>query len=381
MKRLLVLFVSLTVSSLAQEVAGANAAPPAATAAATPVVTTSKGPVRKGILIGALDPTGSPFDDLNKDQLQIMDSGQAAAPLMVRKAAELPLDLGVILYADPQTFSEQQGAAIELVKRIVRPEKDHVFVIAAGGSKPWTDGNLKWTDNIGEAVKTIQGLEKNTGFGDPFGYSIKVDRTGLDRDALQHFGGENGAPPVFNVIWQMMKSDARPVRKAVIIVRSAMAHSPGASGSYSPMVESWITNIIENAQMQGIPFYVIGLEDLSIGAATTNIGLTATGVHPGDAAELRTYDERIEKLRVAAYNAGRSNVVRLADSTGGHAWWSTKKNFSDVTDQIAKDVTGQYVLIFSPSVADAGGARPLRITTSHKDCRLETPTAFFIGAH
>ena len=58
MKRLLVLFVSLTVSSLAQEVAGANAAPPAATAAATPVVTTSKGPVRKGILIGALDPAG-----------------------------------------------------------------------------------------------------------------------------------------------------------------------------------------------------------------------------------------------------------------------------------------------------------------------------------
>ena len=147
------------------------------------------------------------------------------------------------------------------------------------------------------------------------------------------------------------------------------------------MVDSAMQYVISNAQMEGIPFYVIGLEDNSIGSATTNIGLTATGVHPGDAAELRAYDERVEQLRKVAYDAGRSNVVRMAESTGGHVWWSDKKNFSDASDAIAKDILGQYVLIFTPSVADVASPRGLKITTTHKDCRLETPTAFYLGAH
>jgi len=147
------------------------------------------------------------------------------------------------------------------------------------------------------------------------------------------------------------------------------------------MVERGLTYVIENSQQMGIPLYVIGLEDHSIGAATTDIGITATGVHPGDGAQLRTYDEQISKLKVTAYNAGRSNVVRMADSSGGHVWWSDKKNFSDATEGIAKDILGQYVLIFSPSVVDVASPRGLKVTTTHKDCRLETPTAFYLGAH
>jgi hypothetical protein len=258
---------------------------------------------------------------------------------------------------------------------------DHAFVISAGGNKGWSDGNLHWENDLEILTKAIQGLDQNTGFGDPFGYEMQTASTGLGRDLVQKFGGDNGAPSVFGVIWQMMKSDARPVRKAVIIVRNAWSHSPGTSGRYSPVIDANLNYVIQNAQQMGIPLYVIGLEDLSIGSATTNIGMTATGVHPGDAAELKSYDERLEKLRKAAYDAGRSNVMRMADSTGGHAWWSTKKNFSDATDSIAKDIVGQYVLIFSPSSVDVANPRGLRVATSHKDCRLETPTAFYLGVH
>jgi len=386
MKSVFPIFLLLGSFCLGQEVAGTSttpAQPSVPAVAAPPAVATGKSPVqiRKGILIGALDPSGSSVADLNKDQLQIMDSGQAATPVMVRKADQLPLDLGIVLYAGTGNFSQQQAAALDLVKKIIRPEMDHAFVIAAGGNRPWSDGNLKWENDVDVLTKNIQALDRNTGFGDPFGYELKTDRTGLDRDSLQHFGGVNGAPSVFGVIFQMMQSDARPVRKAVIIVRNALSHSPGFSGSYSPMIESSLAYVIGNAQKMGIPFYIIGLEDNSIGSATTNIGLTATGVHPGDAAELRSYDERMEKLRLSAYNAGRSNVVRMGDSTGGHVWWSDKKNFSDATDAIAKDITGQYVLIFSPSIADVASPRGLRITTTHKDCRLETPTAFYLGVH
>jgi len=391
MIRAVFFFLSFTISSFAQQVAGANAVsapgpegPPTEVAPAS-VVTTGKTPatVRKGILIGALDSTGSPIDDLSKDQLQIMDSGQGATPLMVRKASELPLDLGIVLYADPATFSQQQVAAIELVKKMIRPGKDHVFVIAAGGNKGWNDPNLQWQDDPAALEKTIQSLDKNTGFGDPFGFWFDRAATGMGRATLEHFGPKDGnnAPSVFGVMWAMFKSDSRPVRKAVIMVRDAWAHSPGFSMRYSPVVEAYLGDTISNAQVLGIPFYVIGLEDLNIGAATTNIGVVTTGIHSGDAASLRTADDNMEKARRAAYGAGRSNVTRLADGTGGHAWWSVKKNFSDVTDAIAKDITGQYVLVFSPSTADVASPRGLKITTTHKDCRLETPTAFYLGAH
>jgi len=380
-KRLWVVLLLLTAVSSAQE-AGGNILPLATPAPASPVTTgKSSLPIRKGILIGALDATGSPIEDLSKDQLQVMDSGQAATPLLVRKAAELPLDLGIVLYADPGTFSQQQAAAVELVKKIIRPQIDHAFVISAGGSKPWSDGNLQWQGDVSELTKTIEGLDKGTGFSDPFGYEIKTAATGLGRDLLQKFGGGNGSASVFGVIWQMMKSDQRPVRKAVVIVRNAWSHSPGTSGRYSPMIDTSMNYVIGSAQQLGIPFYVIGLEDLSIGAATTNIGVITTGVHPGEGAALKSYDVEVEKMRKAAYEAGRSNVVRMADSTGGHAWWSVKKNFSDATDQIEKEITGQYVLIFSPSTVNMANPRSLRVTTSHKDCRLETPTAFYIGAH
>jgi len=310
-----------------------------------------------------------------------MDSGQAATPIMVRKADQLPLDLGIVLYADPKTFSQQQTAVIELIKKVIRPETDHAFVISAGGNKPWSDGNLKWENDVDALTKTIQGLDKNTGFGDPFGYEMQTASTGLGRDLVQKFGGGNGAPSVFGVLWQMMKSDARPVRKVVVIVRNAWSHSPGTSGRYSPMIDANLEYVIGNAQQLGIPFYVMGLEDLSIGSATTNIGVTTTGVHPGDAAERRTYDDQLEKMRKMAYDAGRSNVTRMAEATGGHVWFSSKKNFADATDGIERDILGQYVLIFSPAPADAANPRSLRITTTHKDCRLETPSAFYIGAH
>src|SRR3954462_9756073 len=134
------LVVLFSVASFAQQ----GEAPSPVPAGVTAPVAMEKSPVqiRKGILIGALDPTGSSVADLKKDELQIMDGGQAATPVMVRKADQLPLDLGIVLYAGTGSFSQQQAAALDLVKKIIRPDMDHAFVIAAGGNRPWSDANL-----------------------------------------------------------------------------------------------------------------------------------------------------------------------------------------------------------------------------------------------
>ena len=150
MNSLLVLLLSFSISSAAQEVAGGNVVPTPAAESPAPAVATGKSHVqiRKGILIGALDASGSAVSSLTKDELQVMDSGQAATPLMVRKADALPLDLGIVLYAGTGNFSQQQAAAIDLVKKIIRPDMDHAFVIAAGGNRAWSEGNLKWENDV-----------------------------------------------------------------------------------------------------------------------------------------------------------------------------------------------------------------------------------------
>ena len=107
MKMFLPIFLLLGSFCAGQQIVGTTVAPIQPEApAAPPSVSTGKSPapIHKGILIGALDPTGSAVADLNKDQIQILDSGQGATPLMVRKADALPLDLAIVLYADPSTF-------------------------------------------------------------------------------------------------------------------------------------------------------------------------------------------------------------------------------------------------------------------------------------
>ena len=82
--------------------------------------------------------------------------------------------MGFVLYAGTGNFSQQQAAALELVRCMIsRLEMDHAFVIAAGGNRPWSDGNLKWENDVETLSKNIKALDKNTGFSDPFGYELQ----------------------------------------------------------------------------------------------------------------------------------------------------------------------------------------------------------------
>ena len=334
------------------------------------------------VLISATDAGGNPALGLTKEQLAITDTGHAAEPLKMFKAADIPLHLAVVLLAAPATFSQQQAAAIDLVQKVIRPKVDEAFVVTARGKKPWPSERLEWKQDPAELVKAIQDLDRSAGLADAFNFDLQTSETTLNggRASVQTFAGSG--PTVFDAVYAMLNSDPRPARRVVVIFREAWPHSPGFGQQLNTIVESKLTDVIGMAQELHVATFVIGLEDPKFNGITDNnlgkiyVSLGA-GAEGGGGAGARAYDERLEKAKLRAYEAGKTNVQRLAAETGGEAFWSVKKNFPDAVNSIANMIAGQYIVTFSPNAAPSP-VHTLKVTSS--GARVSAQTAFFYGA-
>jgi len=69
------------------------------------------------VLITATDSKGMPLHDLTKSQVSVSDGNQPAETLTVLDASDLPLDLGIILLASKDKYSQEQAAAIDLAQK------------------------------------------------------------------------------------------------------------------------------------------------------------------------------------------------------------------------------------------------------------------------
>jgi VWFA-related protein len=336
------------------------------------------------VLVSATDGSGAPVLGLTKDQFAILDNSHAVPALKVFNAADVPLHLAVVLLAAQGTFSEQQAAAIDLIKRVIRPKIDEAFVVTARGKKPWPTPNIDWQHDPEELVKTIEGLDHNAGLHDAFDFSMTTSETELDqnggRNTLQSYSA--GGMSVFDAVFYMMNSDPRPARRVLVIFRDPWGHSPGFGGRVNTAVEGRLVQVIGVAQEMHVATFVIGLEDNRVnGVADNTIGKNYISVHSGDngggGESNQQYDRMMEKERVRAYEAGKSNVQRLGAETGGATFWSTKKNYPDAVASIANLLAGQYIVTFAPEDI-AKALHTLKVTTS-TGAKVLSPPAFFYG--
>jgi len=320
---------------------------------------------------------------LTKEQFTIMDNNHVVPALKVFNAADVPLHLAVVLLAAPDTFSQQQAAAIDLVKRVVRPKIDEAFVISARGKKPWPSSKIDWQQDPEELVKSIQGLDRNAGLHDAFNFNMSTSETELDqnggRNTLQSYSA--GGMSVFDAVFYMMNSDSRPARRVLVIFRDPWGHSPGFGGRVNTAVEGQLTRVIGVAQEMHVATFVIGLEDNRVnGVSDTTIGKNYISVHSGEngggGESNQAYDKMMERERVRAYEAGKTNVQRLGSETGGATFWSTKKNYSDAVASIANLLAGQYIVTFTPEDAPSA-THSLKVTAG--SAKVLSPAGFFYG--
>jgi VWFA-related protein len=359
------------------------------------------------VLVGATDKKGIPLGELTKDQVSVSDGNQPAQTLTVQNASDLPLDLGIVLLASKKKFDQEQAAANDLAKRVLRPGKDKAFVITANGEKPWTNSHIAWLTDASSVAEAVHGLDKNTGLPDLFNYQLSTDAAGLGRMSVQTYNLGTGFS-VFDVIWAMMKNDPRPARRVVMIFRLATAHSPGltpqgsnvgnassgsmansgggapidSSQSVTTSTEGTHSRVIAIAQSLGISFFTVGLED-PVQAVDDNSNITNTYMPThggGNDADARRYDRDMVRQRNLQYLAGRHNVERIADETGGRSYWSDKKNYTDAMTGIANEVAAQYVVSFAPSTASsAGQVHPIKVQVAGA-AHVSAPRAYIMQA-
>ncbi len=340
----------------------ASAQNPPGTPTLQPPEARSKAPV-VSVLFSATDANGVALREVKKDQVTVFENEHAGEVLDVRTASDLPLDLAIVLLSSKQFYEQEKAAAIQLAQRLLRPGIDRAFVISARGDKPWPSPRVNWLTDLAAVAQAVRSLDYNSGLPDAFTYQVVTDSAHLDRMTYQPIA----APPsftFFNVIWAMMKTDPRPVRRAAVLFRLAMPHAPGWGKRSTQMSDDIHKQVITLGQEMGIAFYTIGVEDPrpELQTAQTNVGTSYTPTFAGQGAAMRAYDEDLSKWKENQYYAGRANVDLLANETGGRSYWTQKKNYTDAVDGIANELQGRYVVTFTPpDIPGKGLIRSLKV--------------------
>jgi len=356
----------------------APTAPPTGASAPTPAAPARPRARFVPVLVSATDASGNPAMGLTKEQFSILDTMQSVQPIQVFKGSDIPLHLAIVLLVAPGSFSQQQAAAVDLVQKVVRPKIDEAFVITARGKKPWPSDRLEWKQDPAELVKTIEGLDRNAGLADAFTFDLDTAETELigRRSTSQIYA--TGGPSVFDAVYSMMNSDPRPARRVIVIFREAWPHSQGFGQQVNTVVEDKLLQVIGMAQELHIATFVIGLEDPRFtGITDNNLGKNYIPLHMSGGSGGAAYDTALEKAKLRAYEGGKTNVQRLAGETGGAAFWSVKKNYTDAVTSIANLLSGQYIVTFTPSDV-ATPVHTLKVTAG-AGTRTLAQTTFFYG--
>jgi hypothetical protein len=136
-----------------------------------------------------------------------------------------------------------------------------------------------------------------------------------------------------------MKSDPRPARKVVIMFRDPWDHSPGWGSSYGQYVDRRHDAAIEMLKDAGVSLYVVGIDDPSVRPrVANNLESNYNGMHAGEGAYMRTFDEEFQKAMNVLMAAGRTNLDRLTSQTGGTVAYGNKKNYTDAVPMIADKI-------------------------------------------
>ena len=222
-------------------------------------------------------------------------------------------------------------------------------------------------------------MDRNAGLADAFTFNVETSETELigRRSTIQTYA--TGGASVFDAVYSMMNSDPRPARRVIVIFREAWQHSQGFGQQVNTAVEDKLTQVIAVAQELHIATFVIGLEDPRFNGITdNNLGKNYIPLHMRGGSGGAAYDTALEKRKLRAYEGGKTNVQRLAAESGGAAFWSVKKNYTDAVTSIANLLAGQYVVTFTPSDV-ATPVHTLKVTAG-AGTKMLAQTTFFYGA-
>jgi VWFA-related protein len=323
------------------------------------------------VLVSATDAKGAAVTNLTKESVQLTDTGHSTPVQSLQLAESLPVEMIIVLNSSRNTFKQQQNAAIDLAQKVMRPGKDRVIVLNAGGEKTMTKP-ITWETDPAKVAESVKAMDYKVGVPDAFGYEIQRDNAGLSRSGLEIQGGANNS--FFEIAWQLMVQDRSPMRRVLVTFRNPMNHAPGMNQRFQEHVAGRHDQIIHTAQaLRAMIFTIVTDEPQQNVSGSVDINQGYVPMSGENQEQVRRYDENVNREISYAISHGRLNVERLARDTGGRAFMGPKKNFSDAVDGIANAVKAQYALTFIPA---EGVVEPRTLAVQATGATISAPKSY-----
>ena len=256
------------------------------------------------IFFTAADSSKRFINNLTKEDIRILEDGQAQEIFTFQKNLELPLSIAILIdtsRSEERTLPDEKAAARAFVEAVMRPDKDEAAIVSFTGEVTLEQG---FTGNLDRLRRAIDRVE----FVPPSGYiggGVVVGGTPPISDTNQMLAGSTA---IWDAVWassnDLLSVSADNTRRTIIL----LTDGENTSGQMK------IHEAIERAQKADALVYAIGIGDSYQG-----------GVDEG-------------------------SLRKITEQTGGRAYFPhNERELRSAFDQIQRDLREQYLVAYSPS--------------------------------
>jgi Ca-activated chloride channel homolog len=279
------------------------------------------------IFFTAADKNKRFISTLKKEDLRVLEDGQAQEIFTFQQNTDLPLSAAILIdcsASEERTLPDEKAAARSFLEAVLRPGKDEAAIVSFTGEVTLEQGFTGSIERLRRAVDRVD-------FVPPAGYiggGIVVGGTPPISDTNQALAGSTA---IWDAVWatsnELLQDSADNARRAIILL----------TDGEDTISQVKMKDAIEQAQKADALIYTIGIGD--------------------------------------SYNFGVNEgaLRKLAEQTGGRAYFPhSERELREAFAQIQRDLREQYLVAYSPlNKARDGSYRRIQIEIINPELRKQ----------
>lgn len=279
------------------------------------------------IFFTAADKNKRFISTLKKEDLRVLEDGQAQELFTFQQNIDLPLSAAILIdcsASEERTLPDEKAAARSFLEAVLRTGRDEAAIVSFTGEVTLEQG---FTGNLDRLRRAIDRVD----FVPPAGYiggGIVVGGTPPISDTNQALAGSTA---IWDAVWatsnELLQDSADNARRAIILL----------TDGEDTISQVKMRDAIERAQKADALVYTIGIGD--------------------------------------SYNFGVNEgaLRKISEQTGGRAYFPhSERELREAFAQIQRDLREQYLVAYSPvNKARDGSYRRIQIEITNPELRRE----------
>lgn len=279
------------------------------------------------IFFTAADKNKRFISTLKKEDLRVLEDGQAQELFTFQQNTDLPLSAAILIdcsASEERTLPDEKAAARSFLEAVLRPGRDEAAIVSFTGEVTLEQGFTGSIERLRRAIDRVD-------FVPPAGYiggGIVVGGTPPISDTNQALAGSTA---IWDAVWatsnELLQDSADNARRAIILL----------TDGEDTISQVKMNDAIERAQKADALVYTIGIGD--------------------------------------SYNFGVNEgaLRKIAEQTGGRAYFPrSERELREAFAQIQRDLREQYLVAYSPlNKARDGSYRRIQIEITNPELRKQ----------